>query len=99
MKRFENLIIKNEMAVNAEFYINDTANIIELMVCYTVEPNEDEVNVASFILEEFTDEEINYIFSGGFIDYDAEIINKEQLLDLKSELIEIENIENLKVFI
>lgn len=75
MRRYyENLIVENYMDVEANFYIDDRTK--ELVIFYTVLPNEEDINVVKIPVSELSAVELKDILKGDFINYEAlETIN------------------------
>lgn len=81
---YENLIIKNEMEVTADFYMDSRTK--ELIIAYTVQPNEDEVHIVKIPREELTRDEMKGILEGDFIDYEvSEVVTAEEVYNFKSD--------------
>ena len=95
MRRYyENLIIQNDMDVEADFYIDDRTK--ELVIFYKVLPNED-INVVKIPISELSAVELKDILKGDFINCEVSKtinIHDVELGDLMAELTILDDMSN-----
>lgn len=87
MRRYyENLMILTETDGSAEFYMDPLTD--ELVIAYSVQPNDTEVKIVKLKLEEWDKDELKDILAGDFVTFETlEVVTPEELSDVVSDWI------------